>query len=766
MPGLSLVSTRYRVESLIGGGGCGVVYRARRDGMPVAIKVLRPELVRSSSQSLRFFREARLAATLHHDNIVDITDFGNDESSGAPYLVMELLGGRTLAAELREHGALPWKRVASLLHQIARALVCAHGQGVIHRDLAPHNIMLEGEPAVRVKVCDFGLSRLRNGDSFVGTPAYMAPEQIRDGDQDERCDLYALGVLGFEMLTGTLPYRASSPVALVSEILGGGHIDVRDRLGDDVPDALVMVIERCLTHEPSGRPASAIEVESALAPLVEPEPVPEPEPVVEAVVEPVVEPTPPAPGLDLVGQVIGSYRVTGLLGSGGHSSVWLAQHPVIGTKVAIKVLRPEIAVIEGIVDRFTNEARATSMISSPHIARYLDLGALPTGQPYAILEYLNGETLQQRLESGKPLKLSTAVAIIRQSASALAEAHQLGIIHRDIKPGNIFVCEVETGVTGVMAKVIDFGVAKLTGPSAGEDTGCSQHGAFVGTTLYCAPEQITGDDLTTAADVYALGATLFELLTGRPPFTGDDIATTKTTSLAPAIEDGPIHVSALVAEMLSLSAADRPTMAEVIDRLAVTSASAPVVSAAAAAAESPFDRLGRRFQPKKSLVPWIAAGIGMAALVIFVLWSFSGSPDTTPRRRAQAAETAPAIKPDQRADDALIELDPKAEAAKIAPTVAPTVEPKTEAKTEAKTETKTEAKTETKVEPTVDDGPDPKVVAKADPSVDVKADAKPKHAKSDPPKAKAADAKKPPKHTEPPKAKAPDVIIADPFKTN
>jgi serine/threonine-protein kinase len=466
------------------------------------------------------------------------------------------------------------------------------------------------------------------------------------------------------------------------------------------------------------------------------------------------------------------------------------------------------------------------LITSPHIARYLDLGALPTGQPYAILEYLNGETLQQRLENAKPLKLSAVVAIIRQAASALAEAHQLGIIHRDIKPGNIFVCEVETGVTGVLAKVIDFGVAKLTGPSRGDDTASSQHGAFVGTTLYCAPEQITGDEVTTAADVYALGATLFELLTGRPPFTGDDIATTKTTSLAPAIEDGPIHLSALVADMLSLSPVDRPTMAEVIDRLAVAPATATVSTSAAVAVEAPIDHSERRPRPNKSLVPWIAAGIGMAALVIFVLWSFSGSPETSPRRHARAAETAPAIKPDQKADDALIELEPKTEAKVEAKTdtsadpkpvtadstAGTKADPTTDSKIDVTADSKTDSKTGSKVDVTADSKiskadvtadsktgsktdvmdskadvtdakTDPKsdakagnadVVAKADRNAGGTAD-KAKSAKTtdaprakttDAPRAKTTDTKKA-RHADAPNTKASsDVIIADPFKTN
>src|SRR5262249_39006862 len=165
-----VISGRYRVERLIGGGGCGLVYAARHEmlGKPVALKIMRSELVRDTAQAQRFFREAKLASTLHHENIVDINDFGTDETSGAPYLVMEMLRGHTLMDAMRTTGALPWPRVVSLLQQLARALACAHGRSVLHRDIKPHNIMLEeASGGERLKLCDFGLSRLRSGDDRI-----------------------------------------------------------------------------------------------------------------------------------------------------------------------------------------------------------------------------------------------------------------------------------------------------------------------------------------------------------------------------------------------------------------------------------------------------------------------------------------------------------------------------------------------------------------------------------------------------------------------
>jgi serine/threonine-protein kinase len=194
---------------------------------------------------------------------------------------MELLRGSTLTSVVREAGRLPWQRAIPILLQLSRALACAHRLGVIHRDLKPHNVMVDDGD--RVKLCDFGLSRLYNGDDritstgeWVGTPAYMAPEQIRGDEQDARCDFYAFGVTAFEMLTGALPYSATNPLAMVAEILAATRIAVRDRVPADVPPALVALIERCLAGDPDDRPSSAVAIETALLAITAPKPVARP----------------------------------------------------------------------------------------------------------------------------------------------------------------------------------------------------------------------------------------------------------------------------------------------------------------------------------------------------------------------------------------------------------------------------------------------------------------------------------------------------------
>jgi serine/threonine protein kinase len=590
---------QYRIEHTIGSGGFGVVYAAKHDvlGKPVAIKMLRHELLADTQQSQRFLREARIAAGLSHENIVGITDFGTDEKSGAPYFVMELLRGRTLKS-LCTMGPLPWARAVNILLQLARALVCAHSDGVLHRDLKPHNIMLESSSGRvdLVKLCDFGVSRLLDGGdritntgTFVGTPAYMAPEQINGDTQDARTDLYAFGVTAYEMLAGHLPYRSTSAVALVSEILGGTQSALA--FPPDVPEPLVRLVTRCLTHDPALRPSSALELEGELLAIS-------------------ALPSEPMPA-DLVGETIGNVRVIEQIGSGGSGAVWLAEHPVIGTKFAIKVLRPEVATMLGAFERFINEAKAASSIKSPFITRYIDLGRLPGGQPYAVMEYLEGETLHALLDRRLRLDVTVTIRIARQIASALVQAHDANIIHRDIKPANVFLVGDDRSV-----KILDFGIAKLGGPQAASSPK-TQAGFFMGTVPYCPPEQLLGLEIGPKADVYALGVTMFEMLSGSPPFSGDamEIAAQVTSRAAPSLAtpDVPRLLAVLVDEMLVRDPRGRPSMDDVLERLdSITE-----------------ERTVPRHRAPVRRRTWIAGGALAVAVIALLAWTARPDPVTS-----------------------------------------------------------------------------------------------------------------------------------------
>ncbi len=221
----------------------------------------------------------------------------------------------------------------------------------------------------------------------------------------------------------------------------------------------------------------------------------------------------------MVGQTLGSFRVTGLLGEGGMGQVYGAEHVLIGRKAAIKVLASEVALDKDVVSRFFNEARAVNDIRHPNIVEVTDFGHVGT-QPYIVMELLEGETLEDRLARVGVLDPVHAIQILSQVASAVGAAHEHGMVHRDLKPANIFLCQHPDYPDFV--KVLDFGIAKLTATRdqvAGHRTAC---GAIIGTPAYMSPEQCLGDaNLDHRSDIYALGVLTCQIMTGRRPFDAD-----------------------------------------------------------------------------------------------------------------------------------------------------------------------------------------------------------------------------------------------------
>jgi serine/threonine-protein kinase len=220
----------------------------------------------------------------------------------------------------------------------------------------------------------------------------------------------------------------------------------------------------------------------------------------------------------LIGTVVNNYQVVSILGEGGMGAVYLAEHPFMGRKAAIKVLRKDLAEDRTLVERFMNEARAANAIRHPNIIDIIDVGLLPSGIPYLMMEFLDGESLAKRIERQRPMPVAEAVDVAVQTASALAAAHEKGIVHRDLKPDNLFLIP-EPGRPFGRVKVLDFGIAKLRGELSGSGAK-TQTGAIMGTPPYMSPEQCRGisDDIDQRTDVYALGIILYEMLTGTPPF--------------------------------------------------------------------------------------------------------------------------------------------------------------------------------------------------------------------------------------------------------
>jgi serine/threonine-protein kinase len=268
----ALLGERYRVQQRIGGGGFGVVYQAEHalTGRNFAIKVLRSELGERPKLVERFVREATTTARIEHENVVDIIDVGRTDD-GLLYFAMELLRGETLEDTLLREARLPWRRVRAIGLQICDGLRAAHDRGIVHRDLKPANIyrVRRGGDPDTIKILDFGIAKLLDDDAHgkssgtggltsnyevLGTPLYMSPEQTAADPVDQRTDIYAVGVMMFEMLTGQRPYRGDTHVELISKILIGQVPRMSEVAPDaEIPEALELIVATALAKNPQQR---------------------------------------------------------------------------------------------------------------------------------------------------------------------------------------------------------------------------------------------------------------------------------------------------------------------------------------------------------------------------------------------------------------------------------------------------------------------------------------------------------------------------------
>ena len=262
------------------------------------------------------------------------------------------------------------------------------------------------------------------------------------------------------------------------------------------------------------------------------------------------------------GTLIGEYKVEHKLGQGGMGTVYAANHPVIGKRVAIKVLSHFFSRDAGLVKRFIGEARAVNKIGHPNIIDVFSFGQLPDGRHYFVMELLEGETMTAWLDRGRPPP-AEARRLLLQICEALEAAHREGIVHRDLKPDNIWIARPKHGEPFV--KVLDFGIAKLI--ASNEASGGTQTGAVMGTPLFMSPEQCMGRGVDHHTDIYAMGAILFNIYCGRLPFSGASSAEiiaaqlyqpppkpSTFASMAPALE-------ALILECLEKNPAKRPATA-------------------------------------------------------------------------------------------------------------------------------------------------------------------------------------------------------------
>jgi eukaryotic-like serine/threonine-protein kinase len=262
----TLFDGRYRIQRKLGAGGMADVYLAEDQelGRRVAIKILNGRHANDAQFIERFRREAKNAAALNHPNIVSIYDRG--EAEDTYYIAMEYLDGRTLKELIVGHGAAPVRVAIEYARQILSALRFAHRHGIVHRDIKPHNVLVDAEG--RVKVTDFGIARagtsqMTETGSIVGTAQYLSPEQAKGGEVDQRSDLYSLGVVLYELLTGKTPFEGDTPVEIAMKHLSATPKPPSE-LRKDIPPELDMIVLRALAKDPDARYQSADEMEGDL----------------------------------------------------------------------------------------------------------------------------------------------------------------------------------------------------------------------------------------------------------------------------------------------------------------------------------------------------------------------------------------------------------------------------------------------------------------------------------------------------------------------
>jgi serine/threonine protein kinase len=509
----SVLDGRYEIVAPIAEGGMGAVYRARRTllGDEVAIKVMRAEFAADPASRERFFRESRACAQLRHPSIVSILDF-NLDADGRPFLVMELLNGRSLRQEIAARGPLPVGETLATIVPVSAALQLAHDRGILHRDLKPANIVAHdfGGGTRAHKVVDFGLAQIREASDatrltsehqFLGTIAYASPEQLTGGGVDVRSDIYSLAVVVYEMLTGRVPFPGSDAMAIVTAMLTETAPPPSGIRGD-LPAWVDLVLGRALARRPEDRFESMAAFGQALAAREGADRV--------TVILP--ERSAPARGL------LSTYDVGGKLGPGRlGSEVFLGMHRALGHPVAVRLLRrgPD-RNWDAVRARFLREAR-TLQVAHPSIIQVRDYGE-EGDLVYLVTDYIEGPSLREVLQAGGAMAWPRLRPLLVQLTEAARVLHRRNGLLCGLNPDIMRVVSDEDGERLMIS---------TAGVWDAEDLLATLRDQTVrGTALadvelrYVAPELLTGRSADVRSDVFTLGVLAYEMATAALPYDG------------------------------------------------------------------------------------------------------------------------------------------------------------------------------------------------------------------------------------------------------
>ena len=568
-------------------GGMGDVYLGATTGIEGAeraciVKTVRRDHIHDGSFLARFLDEARVQAQLQHPGVAQVLEASTDDE-GEPFTVVEYVEGRSLS-DARQRAIqvgvrIGWVDAVAVGIEIAQALAHVHERsgadgaplGIVHRDLSPQNVMLGY--AGEVKLIDFGTARGHNrrchtvAGVVFAKPGYVSPEIARQQVGDGRIDLYALGIMLWELCAGRRfltgdPQRhlddAAEGKLVVPEIAhecGAPHEldEVIGKLTRNDPDEryaraaaavpalaklltsappaeagergvrarIALLMRRLWPHEPGRSRAEFARLLRDARVTLETRALPSATPQAGSVSEAIAQRMAPADPSQLAGT---PYRLGRKIGEGASGVVYEAEHVELGRRVAVKVLGIEHASAQDSLERFRREARSVAKLSHPNLVQLYDLGKSLDGRVYLAMDLCEGETLDARLRSGA-MGWREAVGIAIETAGALEAAHAAGLVHRDLKPQNLMLARSPTARRAPpVVKLLDFGLATALTEGDARPTSAKEralHGfAVFGTPEYMAPEQVSGEAVDGRADVYALGCVLYEMLTGERAFDG------------------------------------------------------------------------------------------------------------------------------------------------------------------------------------------------------------------------------------------------------
>jgi serine/threonine protein kinase len=535
-------------------GGMGSVYLADHrelrsqgaEGAQRAVKVLSPHLTQNEVLVRRFVNDVRDAARLRHRNLMRSHDIGR-LPNGSWFMVLDYLDGQSLGRFIASHnGPVPLPIVVHVVCEIANGLQAAHTQQIIHRDLKPDNVLIvasEGDPH-RAVLLDFGVAllgddpwsarRARSG-IVIGTPAYMSAEQLRGDRVTAASDIFALGVIAYQMSTGGwFPYQHSESRSRYGELAATElyHRQMTEpptdprkhcmRLGSAWASALLAAVSADLDVRPASARVFALNLADALTSTGPTDG----RAIVQTYARELID---RGPGRDPVrtarlravpaNDIASRYQLGAKLGTGGMAEVFAGT--MIGAEgfarqVAIKRVLPGLSQVPAFATMFASEARIVSRLAHPNIVSVLDFSRDLDDRLFLVMEYVDGKDLASVLDSG-PIPPSTAIFIVVEMLRGLGYAHDLadpaagtrGVVHRDVSPQNLLI-SYEGAV-----KVSDFGLAKARAASEGVWSETVR-----GKPSYMAPEQASGEMLDGRTDLYAVGVMLWEMLAQRPLFAG------------------------------------------------------------------------------------------------------------------------------------------------------------------------------------------------------------------------------------------------------